>query len=156
SDNDGVSAGGPVTLCTNGTVPAGFLAVRTIPDDNCPAIPNANQADADGDGVGDACDNCPGTSNAAQIDADNDGIGDACDPCVDVDGDGFGAGPGCLGPDCNDHNASLHAIITVFNDEDGDGVTRGPAIPMCVAAVPPGYTTTGSPNISDDCPTVPN
>jgi DNA-binding beta-propeller fold protein YncE len=34
--------------------------------DNCPTVPNADQADADGDGRGDACDTCPSISNAAQ------------------------------------------------------------------------------------------
>lgn len=28
-------------------------------DDNCPLLPNANQADSDGDGRGDVCDTAP-------------------------------------------------------------------------------------------------
>ncbi|MBM3992513.1 MAG: hypothetical protein FJ298_16160, partial [Planctomycetes bacterium] len=67
--------------------------------DNCPAVKNANQADKDGDGKGDACDgdddndgafdeddNCPLVANADQKDTDKDGQGDPCDG--DDDGDG--------------------------------------------------------------------
>ena len=67
-------------------------------EDNCPFTWNADQADADGDGIGDVCDtdadndgvdngadNCPAAANADQADIDNDGIGDACDPTDDRD-----------------------------------------------------------------------
>lgn len=60
--------------------------------DNCPTVANADQANNDGDALGDACDpdddndtvadtadNCPTVSNADQADSDGDGIGNACD-----------------------------------------------------------------------------
>ncbi len=45
--------------------------------------------DTDMDGVNDDVDNCPGIANADQDDANNNGIGDACDAASDTDGDGY-------------------------------------------------------------------
>lgn len=43
--------------------------------------------DSDGDGIPDIFDNCPNTPNPDQADTDGDGVGDSCDP--DIDGDGL-------------------------------------------------------------------
>lgn len=48
--------------------------------------PSTGPTDTDGDGVPDDDDNCPNIANADQADFDGDGLGDACDP--DIDGDG--------------------------------------------------------------------
>jgi surface protein len=96
--------------------------------DNCLADPNANQADLDEDGTGDACDadiDDDGFANDVDVfpldatetvDTDGDGIGDNAD--ADDDGDGVA--------DLDDDGASLDNCRLVANadqaDFDGDGV----------------------------------
>jgi hypothetical protein len=51
------------------------------------AGPTPGGADTDGDTVEDAFDNCTAVQNADQADADHDACGDACDIYCDCDGD---------------------------------------------------------------------
>ena len=44
----------------------------------------SGDSDGDGDGVPDDADNCPEDANADQADIDDDGAGDACDPVINV------------------------------------------------------------------------
>jgi hypothetical protein len=82
--------------------------------------------DTDGDGIDDRDDNCPLAANADQADADADGFGDACETeCangLDDDGDGladFGADPGCQTEAGTDESPKCDDDL----DNDGDGKT---------------------------------
>lgn len=43
-----------------------FTGIKN-PTDNCKRVPNPDQKDTDGDGVGDMCDSCPTVSNPDQV-----------------------------------------------------------------------------------------
>ncbi len=118
-----------------GLPPDGGTADMALPDadgdgvpdaeDNCPMVPNADQAnsdddeqgdacdlDGDGDGVDDDVDNCPMDENPAQLDLDRDGEGNVCDD--DADGDGLdAAAEAAAGTD------------PLLKDTDGDAVADG-------------------------------
>jgi hypothetical protein len=81
--------------------------ITILAADNCPAVSGDNQADLDGDGLGDACDpdiDGDGLTNAAESargtdprnpDSDGDGVGDGSDACPT--GAGTAANNGCDG-----------------------------------------------------------
>ncbi len=58
------------------------------PCDNCVCVNNPNQDDfPDFDGVGQLCDNCTEDGNPDQADIDRDGAGDICDNCIETPND---------------------------------------------------------------------
>jgi hypothetical protein len=122
-DGDGICAG------------AGYAPPMSGDRDNCPATYNADQANQDGDDLGDACDNCPHTANNDQADRDGDGDGDACDNCPDdvnpsqEDGDSDGVGDLCDNcpevPNPLQRDFDADGIGDLCDpDVDGDGIAE--------------------------------
>lgn len=149
-----------------------FFGIGSDPDgdgildaaDNCPLTSNPDQADSDGDGIGNACDgdvdgdgipnacdatedgdgdgvfdeidNCPGTPNAGQLDTDGDGFGDVCDGCPN---DTAKTAPGPCGCGATE------------NDSDGDGTPDcHDGCPNDIAKLAPGACGCGTPDTDSD------
>ena len=127
--------------------------------DNCPADANADQADRDGNGVGDACngaedadgdewadalDNCPADANADQADRDGNGVGDACNGAEDADGDEWAD--------------ALDNCPAVPNptQADGDGDQIGDACDGCIGAGTADADGDALCDGDDNCPALPN
>lgn len=100
--------------------------------DNAPGVPNPDQTDSDGDGIGDVTDD-----NQGPIDSDSDGTPDQSDNCpsspdnLDTDGDG-------TGNPCD-------------NDDDGDGVLDGSD--NCVLTPNPQQEDNDADGIGNNCDT---
>lgn len=133
-------------------------------DKNDPFPTDSTNRDADGDGVTNASDNCPSNGNADQANMDGDSLGDVCDSDRDGDGIANGSDPcpsdatnSCplSGPDgcLNDPSSYCFGQTPVcpsdlnFGDPIPAVLPSGPCTPD--TNVEPAYIFTGKPRYCD-------
>jgi hypothetical protein len=130
----------------------------SYPDGECPS--GQRYDEFAGDGLADSCvpetddtTSSSGGSGSSEGSESSDTSGSSTDSggcipvdCVDADGDGWGAGTDCLGPDCDDDNAAHHDRCVYVSpdgdDEAGTGAIDAPwgTIATGLAALEPGRT----------------
>ncbi|PKN57860.1 MAG: hypothetical protein CVU56_08810 [Deltaproteobacteria bacterium HGW-Deltaproteobacteria-14] len=129
ADGDGYGAAGTdTTECANAGTDCDDTAGNAQDDDHdniCASLVGVTC----GDGVTTGCDdNCPAVANPTQANADaasgdQDALGDACDPCTDADGDGWGrSGAGFLQSGCTSADADCDDTAGNGADPDHDNV----------------------------------
>ncbi|QDG49868.1 hypothetical protein FIV42_03665 [Persicimonas caeni] len=97
SDGDGYTTGGVQTLCTDGTLPDGYLSSENAGDcDDTVAAVHPNADEMCGDGVDNDCDGRVDDSTAVDVKT----------WYIDCDGDGFSAGASGGRPSCTMPTAS--------------------------------------------------
>ena len=115
--------------------------------------------DGDSDGVPDATDNCPVTANADQADEDSDGQGNACDVDDDNDGQSDDDELACGSDPLNASSTATDTDIDnlpdcVDPDDDGDGVRD--TEDNCPATPNPNQDDADGDQIGDACDPTPN
>ncbi len=145
-------------------------------DDNCPELANTDQANADGDTLGDACDNCIDNANDNQADGDGDTVGDACDNCPTIDNvdqanaDGDAHGDVCdncvnnandyqsTSGDGDSHPDACDNCPTVDNDDqvNADGDAHGDACDNCPFDINTNQADSDGDGVGDACDACPN
>jgi formylglycine-generating enzyme required for sulfatase activity len=121
------------------------------------AAPSALAQDSDGDGVPDASDNCPLVPNANQADCDQNGVGDACQQVESesrTTGDmgAFGNGVFAIGMLPNVHPSIDSVRLTVRAVGDLNLQTESATLRLAGTVI----TTTLFQTGANDCPTTPD
>jgi hypothetical protein len=122
---DGSCTTGQPGICSTGTLTCQNSIEECVADNEPQTEICGNGIDENCDGQDEECvaDNEPQTEICGNgIDENCDGQDDICPfDCTDNDGDGYGVGADCLGPDCNDNDIAINPDTIWYQDNDGDG-----------------------------------